>query len=73
MVLRTISLLFDTFIKTFSWKSLTKNKVKGHIYPKASPLPPAPIPDHCKIGGLLAVCFAVGAHLGGLEGAWVVI
>ena len=32
MVLRTISLLFDTFIKTFSWKSLTKNKVKGHIY-----------------------------------------
>ena len=32
MVLRTISLFVDTFIKTFSWKSLTKNKVKGHIY-----------------------------------------
>ena len=32
MVLRTISLFFDTFIKTFSWKSLTENKVKGHIY-----------------------------------------
>ena len=32
MVLRTISHLSDTFIKTFSWKSLTKNQVKGHIY-----------------------------------------
>ena len=31
MVLRTISLLLDTFIKTFSWKSMTKNEVKGHI------------------------------------------
>ena len=31
IVLRTISLLFDTFIKTCSWKSLTKHKVKGHI------------------------------------------
>ena len=25
-------LVFDTFIKTFSWKSLTENQVKGHIY-----------------------------------------
>ena len=32
MVLRTISIFFDTFIKTFSWKHLTRNKVKGHIY-----------------------------------------
>ena len=32
MVLRTISLFVDAFIKTFPWKSLTKNKVKGHIY-----------------------------------------
>ena len=32
MVRSTISCYFITFIKTFSWKSLTKNKVKGHIY-----------------------------------------
>ena len=32
MVLRTIFLFVDTFIKTCSWKSLTKNKVKGRIY-----------------------------------------
>ena len=32
MVLRTIILFVDTFIKMCSWKSLTKNKVKGHIY-----------------------------------------
>ena len=31
IVLRTISQFSDTFIKTFSWKSLTNNKVKGHI------------------------------------------
>ena len=32
MVRSTISSLFITFIKTFSWKSLTENQVKGHIY-----------------------------------------
>ena len=32
MVLHTMSLCFDTFMKVFSWKSLTKHKVKGHIY-----------------------------------------
>ena len=32
MVVHTISVFFDIFIKTFSWKSLTTNQVKGHIY-----------------------------------------
>ena len=32
MVRSTFSLLFITFIKTCSWKSLMKNQVKGHIY-----------------------------------------
>ena len=32
MVLRDVSLIFCTFTNTFSWKSLTKNKNKGHIY-----------------------------------------
>ena len=28
----TISLFFIAVIKAFSWKSLTENEVKGHIY-----------------------------------------
>ena len=32
MVRSTISSLCMTFIKTISWKSLTENTVKGHIY-----------------------------------------
>ena len=32
MVRSTISLFFITCIKTYSWKSLTKNQDKGHIY-----------------------------------------
>ena len=32
MVRSTISAFVITFIKTFAWKSLTENQVRGHIY-----------------------------------------